>query len=87
MYSKKYLEMGYIGTYYGGSAFVGLKVYHIDERDYKIRFMWFYDGKPDSRMTTAAIKYTAAGRPYFTTRGHRVHLDEIMRAAGCGAWL
>ena len=87
MYSKDYLEMGHIGTYYGDSAFVELKVYHIDEQDYKIRFMWFYDGKPDSRMTTAKIHMTAAGRPYFVTRGHRVHLDEIMRAEGCGAWL
>ena len=86
MYSKEYLEMGHIGTY-SESAFHGLKVYHIDEQDYKIRFMWFYDGKPDSRMTTAKINMTAAGRPYFTTRGHRVHLDEITRAEGYGAWL
>ena len=73
-----------IGTY-AESAFHGLKVYHIDERDYKIRFMWFYDGKPDSRMTTAKINMTAAGRPYFITRGHRVHLDEINRVEGKGA--
>lgn len=75
-----------IGTY-AESAFHGLKVYEIDEQDYKIRFMWFYNGAPDSRMTTAKINMTAAGRPYVTTRGHRVHLDEIMRAEGCGAWL
>ena len=80
MYSKECLEMKHIGTYYGGSAFVGLKVYEIDEHDDKIHFMWFWDGKPNSRMTTAKINMTAAGRPYFTTRGHRVHLDEIMRA-------
>lgn len=85
-YSKEYLEMGHIGTY-AESAFHGFKVYHIDEREYKIRFMWFYNGAPDSRMTTAKINMTAAGRLYFTTRGHRVHLDEITRAAGCGAWL
>lgn len=78
MYSQEYLEMGCIGTY-SESAFHGLKVYHIDEQDYKIRFMWFYDGKPDSRMTTAKINMTAAGRLYFKTRGHRVHLDEITR--------
>ena len=39
----------------------------------------FYDGKPDSHMTTATIRYTGAGRPYFMTRGQRVHLDEITR--------
>ena len=78
MYSQEYLEMGCIGTY-SESAFHGLKVYHIDEQDYKIRFMWFYDGKPDSRMTTATIRFTGAGRPYFITRGQRVHLDEITR--------
>lgn len=76
---EEYLKFGHIGTYYGGSAFVGLKVYEIDEQEYKIRFMWFYDGKPDSRMTTATIRYTGAGRPYFITRGRRVHFDEITR--------
>lgn len=86
MYSKEYLEMGHIGTY-SESAFHGLKVYEIDEQDYKIRFMWFYDGKPNSRMTTAKINMTVAGRLYFKTRGHRVHLDEIIREKGCGAWL
>ena len=78
-YSEEYLKYGHIGTYYGGSAFVGLKVYEIDEQEYKIRFMWFYDGHPDSRMTTAKIRYTGAWRPYFVTRGRRVHLDEILR--------
>ena len=76
-YSEEYLKYGHIGTYYGGSAFVGMKVYEIDERDEKIHFMWFYDSKPDSRMTTATIRYTGVGRPYFMTRGRRVHLDEI----------
>ena len=61
-YSEDFLKYGHIGTYYGGSAFVGLKVYEIDERDEKIQFMWFYDGKPDSRMTTASIRYTGAAR-------------------------
>lgn len=75
-YSEDFLKYGHIGTYYGGSAFVGMKVYEIDE---KIQFMWFYDGKPDSRMTTATIRYTGAGRPYFMTRGQRVHMDEISR--------
>lgn len=69
---EEYLKYGHIGTYYGGSAFVGMKVYEIDERDEKIR-------KPDSRMTTATIRYTGAGRSYFVTRGQRVHLDEITR--------
>lgn len=86
MYSREYLEMGHIGTY-TDSAFSGLKVYQIDEHDYKIRYMWFYDGRPDSRMTTANIKMTLAGRPYFTTRGHRIHLDEVIREHGLGAWL
>ena len=78
-YSEDFLKYGAIGTYYGGSAFVGLKVYEIDERDEKIRFMWFFEGRPDSRMTTASIRHTGAGRPYFVTRGRRVHLDEIIR--------
>ena len=77
---EEYLKYGHIGTYSDGSAFVGMKVYEIDERDEKIRFMWVYDGKPDSRMTTATIRFTGAGRPYFITRGQRVHLDEITRA-------
>lgn len=85
-YSKEYLEMGHIGTY-AESAFHSLKVYHIDEQDYKIRFMWFYNGAPDSCMTTVKINMTAAGRPYFTTRGHRVYLDEITREEGVGSWL
>ena len=78
-YSEDFLKYGHIGTYYGGSAFVGLKVFAVDEHDYKVQFMWFYDGKPDSRMTTATIRYTGAGRPYFMTRGRRIHLDEIIR--------
>jgi hypothetical protein len=78
-YSEDFLKYGAIGTYYGGSAFVGLKVYEIDERDEKIQFMWFFEGRPDSRMTTASIRDTGAGRPYFMTRGRRVHLDEVMR--------
>ena len=78
-YSEDFLKYGAIGTYYGGSAFVGMKVYEIDERDEKIRFMWFYDGKPDSRMTTATIRHTGEGRPYFMTRGRRIHLDDISR--------
>jgi hypothetical protein len=85
-YTKEYLEMGHIGTY-AESAFHGLKVYEIDEHDYKIRFMWFYNGAPDSCMTTVKINMTAAGRPYFTTRGHRVYLDEITREEGGGSWL
>lgn len=85
-YTKEYLEMGHIGTY-AESAFHGFKVYHIDEQEYKVRFMWFYNGAPDSRMTTAKINMTAAGRPYFITRGHRVHLDEIIRVEGKGAWM
>ena len=60
-YSEDFLKYGAIGTYYGGSAFVGLKVFAVDEHDYKVQFMWFYDGKPDSRMTTATIRYTGAG--------------------------
>lgn len=28
---EEYLKYGHIGTYYGGSAFVGMKVYEIDE--------------------------------------------------------
>lgn len=83
-YTKEYLEMGHIGTY-SESAFHGLKVYNIDEREYKIRFMWFYDGQPNSRMTTANINMTTAGRPYFITRGHRIHLDKIVRAYGVGS--
>ena len=78
-YSEDFLKYGQIGTYYGGSAFVGLKVFSVDESDERIRFMWFYDGKPDSRMTTATIRCTGAGRPYFMTRGRRIHLDEIIR--------
>ena len=78
-YSEDFLKYGHIGTYYGGSAFVGLKVFSVDESDERIRFMWFYDGKPDSRMTTATIRCTGAGRPYFMTRGRRIHLDEIIR--------
>lgn len=76
---EEYLKYGHIGTYYGGSAFVGMKVYEIDERNEKIRFMWFYDDKPNSRMTTVTIRYPGAGRPYFMTRGRRIHLDEIIR--------
>ena len=75
-----------IGTY-AESAFHGLKVYEIDEHAYKIRFQWFYDGRPDSRVTIANIHYTVAGRLYFKTRGHRVYLDEITREEGYGAWL
>mgnify|MGYP000902178160 CR=1 FL=1 len=83
-YTKEYLEMGHIGTY-NESAFHGLKVYNIDEQEYKIRFMWFYDGQPDSRMTTANINMTTAGHPYFITRGHRIHLDKIVREYGVGS--
>ena len=78
-YSEDFLKYGHIGTYYGGSAFVDMKVYEIDEHDEKIHFMWFYDGKPASRMTTATIRHTGAGRPYFVTRGRRVHMDEVAR--------
>lgn len=78
-YSEDFLKYGHIGTYYDGSAFVGMKVYEIDDHNGKIRFMWFYDGKPDSRMTTATIRFTGAGRSYFITRGQRVHFDEITR--------
>lgn len=85
-YSKEYIEMGNIGSY-NESAFHGLKVYHIDEKEYKIRFMWFYDGEPNGRMTTANINCTAAGRPYFITRGHRIHLDKIVREYGVGSWI
>lgn len=78
-YSEDFLKYGAIGTYYGGSAFVGLKVFAVDETAYTVQFMWFYDGKPDSCMTTASIRHTGAGRPYFVTRGRRVHMDEVMR--------
>ena len=33
-YSEDFLKYGAIGTYYGGSAFVGLKVFAVDEHDY-----------------------------------------------------
>ena len=71
--------MKVIGTY-AESAFHGLKVYEINEHDYTIRFQWFYNGNPDSRVTRANIQTTRVwGRPYFITRGRRVHLDNIMR--------
>ena len=38
-YSEDFLKYGAIGTYYGGSAFVGLKVFAVDEHDYKVQFM------------------------------------------------
>lgn len=78
-YSEDFLKYGEIGTYNVENTFSRLKVFAVDRHDYKIQFMWFYDGKPDSRMTTATIRHTGAGRPYFVTRGRRVHMDEVAR--------
>lgn len=78
-YSEDYLEYGEIGSYYVENTFSRLKVFAVDRHAYKIQFMWFFKGRPDSYMTTATIRHTRAGRPYFVTRGRRMHMDEVIR--------
>lgn len=78
-YSEDYLEYGEIGSYYVENTFSRLKVFAVDRHAYKIQFMWFFKGRPDSYMTTATIRHTGAGRPYFVTRGRRMYMDEVIR--------